>query len=498
MPSVIHILLVEDSPTDALLLSEALADVSEFEHRLVRAETLAQAVEQVQKTRVDVVLLDLGLPDAQGVDTFRSFRRRSLDVPVVVLTGLDDISVGLVAIHEGAQDYLLKRDIHPWLLSRATRYAIERHRAARALAASEERFQLAVSGATAGLWDWNPHTGHMYLSPHFNEIMGYDEDELPNEAQALDGVIHPDDFDMVAGRLRAHLEHKAPYNVEYRVRAKSGEFRWIQSRGQAQWDEAGIAYRMVGWIMDVTDRKQDEEALRTSREELQRLSANIEHIREEEKARIARELHDDLGQLLTALKIEMGQLEHTLHGVLHEAAKTALSRVYALLDQLVGSVRRIAADLRPVMLDDLGPIPAIDWFVQQFSSRHRVKVRTRLDLNEVDFNRDSGTEVFRMVQEALTNIARHSGATEAQVEILREAPHCLIRIADNGRGVPHGARPGRNSFGLLGMRERAARLGGKIEVDTAPGQGFALRITLPLTVVEAPEAVAPDSGAAAS
>ncbi|RKP43892.1 PAS domain-containing protein [Trinickia fusca] len=497
-PSVIHILLVEDSPTDALLLSEALADVSEFEHSLVCTDTLEQAIGHAQKRRFDVVLLDLGLPDAQGIDTFRTFRRRLPDLPVLVLTGLDDISVGLVAIQEGAQDYLLKRDIHPWLLSRATRYAIERHRVAGALAASEERFQLAVSGATAGLWDWNPRTGRMYLSPHFKEIMGYHDAELPNEEQALQGVIHPDDFERVAARLNAHLEHKRPYDVEYRVRAKSGEFRWIQSRGQAQWDEAGIPYRMVGWIMDVTDRKRDEEALRASREELQRLSANIQHIREEEKIRISRELHDDLGQLLTALKIEMGQFEDTLDGAPRHGDGTTLSRVYGLIDQLVASVRRIAADLRPVMLDDLGPIPAIDWLVQQFSTRHRVQVRAQLDINEVDFNRDSGTEVFRMVQEALTNIARHSGATEASVEIRRSAPHCVIRITDNGRGVPHGVRPGRNSFGLLGMRERAARLGGRIEVETEPGQGFALLITLPLTRVEAPEAVDPGSGATAS
>lgn len=485
-PSV-AVLLVEDSPTDALIIGEALIDITEFAHRLTRAESLSDALAQAEKARFDVVLLDLGLPDGNGIDTFRRFRQLAPDTHVLVLTGLSDISVGLVAIQEGAQDYLLKREIQAALLSRAIRYAIERNRASAELAASEERFQLAVSGASAGLWDWNPRTGALYLSPHFREIVGYSEDELPNDMQAHYQVIHPGDVERVALALKAHTQERHPYDVEYRVRTRAGEYRWIQSRAQALWDASGAAYRMVGWILDVTERRRANEALRESREELQRLSANIEHIREEEKTRIARELHDDLGQLLTALKIDMGRFEQTIEAKMDDVSGGALRGLYGVIDQLVASVRRIAADLRPVMLDDLGPIPAIDWFVHEFSARHGIDVHAHLDVGEVGFNRDSGTEVFRIVQEALTNIARHSGASEATIEIAREEPSCVVKIRDNGRGALSDARRSRNSFGLIGMRERAARLGGELEVRTAPGQGFALTVTLPLAVVEAPD-----------
>ncbi|MGG1948524.1 PAS domain-containing protein [Trinickia sp. NRRL B-1857] len=486
-PSSVKVLLVEDSPTDALIIGEALVDISEFEHTLERAESLRDALRLAEGTHFDVVLLDLGLPDGNGIDTFRRFRQIAPDTPVLVLTGLADISVGLVAIKEGAQDYVLKREIEAALLSRAIRYAIERKRAMTALAASEERFQLAVSGASAGLWDWNPRTGEMYLSPHFREIVGHDEDELPNSMRAHYDIIHPDDVERVMLALKAHTEDRHPYDIEYRVRTRAGEYRWIQSRAQALWDTSGKAYRMVGWILDVTDRRRADEALRESREELQRLSANIQHIREEEKTRIARELHDDLGQLLTAMKIDMGRFERTIEGKLDEHATGALRSIYGLIDQLVASVRRIAADLRPVMLDDLGPIPAIDWFIHEFSARHGIAVNAQLDINEVAFNRDSGTEVFRMVQEALTNIARHSGASEAEVEIARDEPFCIVKISDNGRGALPDARRSRKSFGLIGMRERAARLGGELSVATAPGEGFALTVTLPLAVVEAPD-----------
>ncbi|MGN6652299.1 PAS domain-containing protein [Trinickia sp.] len=486
-PSPIEVLLVEDSPTDALIIGEALIDISEFSHTLTHAESLAEALARAEGARFDVVLLDLGLPDGNGIDTFRRFRQVAPDTPVLVLTGLADISVGVVAIQEGAQDYVLKREIEAPLISRAIRYAIERNRALTALAASEERFQLAVTGASAGLWDWDPRTDELYLSPHFREIVGHHEDELPSQMRAHLEIIHGDDVERVMRALRAHTQDRHPYDIEYRVRTRAGEYRWIQSRAQALWDASGTAYRMVGWILDVTERRRADEALRQSTEELQRLSANIQHIREEEKTRIARELHDDLGQLLTALKIDMIHFEQAIEGTIDESAAGALRNVYGLIDQLVGSVRRIAADLRPVMLDDLGPIPAIDWFIHEFSARHGIAVNAHLDINEVAFNRDSGTEVFRMVQEGLTNIARHSGASEAEIEIARDEPFCLVKIRDNGRGALPDARRNRKSFGLLGMRERAARLGGELSVATAPGEGFALTVRLPLAVVEAPD-----------
>ena len=487
MSKEIRILLLEDSNSDAFLIEAALADVVEFEHRLVRAECLSDGLARAQSMPFDVVLLDLGLPDAQGLSTVRTFIRLSPDVPVLVLTGLDDASVGLLAIQEGAQDYLLKRDIHASELGRAIRYAIERHRIATALRGSEERFQLAVTGATAGLWDWNLQTGAMYLSPYFKKIIGYEESELPNEARVLRDVIHPEDSDRVSASLIAHLEHKRVYDVEYRVQTKSHEFRWVQSRGQALWNNSDQPYRMVGWIMDVTDRKRADDALRKSREELQRLSANIQRVREEEKKRIARELHDDLGQQLVSLKVEAAEIEDHLVAAETTAPVASWRKVYARIDQIIGSVRRIAAGLRPTMLDDLGLTAAVDWLVDEFSASHDVQVVRRIDVDDIDFNHEGGTAVFRIVQEALTNVARHSCATSVTLEIVREEMNCIVRVVDNGNGCPCNARTNANAFGLLGMRERAARLGGAIRIQTAPNQGFALTVALPITALESRE-----------
>lgn len=240
------------------------------------------------------------------------------------------------------------------------------------------------------------------------------------------------------------------------------------------------------FFSDITDRKRDEQALRTSREELQRLSAHVEHVREEEKARIARELHDDLGQQLTTLKMAASQLENAASSNQSWPPQKALNGIYTMIDHLVQSIRRIASDLHPVMLEDLGLAPAIDHLIDDFSARYCIRVIRHIDPDAINFNRQCRNDIFRIVQEALTNVARHSGAAEVVVEIVRDDPHCIVSIVDNGRGAPEEGP--KQSFGLWGARERAKLLGGDIRLSTEPGAGFSLTAILPLSTIEAKDA----------
>jgi PAS domain S-box-containing protein len=246
-------------------------------------------------------------------------------------------------------------------------------------------------------------------------------------------------------------------------------------------------------LRDVTERVKAENELKASREALRKLSANLQDVREDEKTRIARELHDDLGQQLTALKMDLSSLQQLLEGspTVPPSIVAQLQGMRRLIDTTVGSVRRIAADLRPVMLDDLGLLPAIEWLINDFTARYGIEVERRIEPGTVDFSRDGATALFRIMQEALTNVVRHAQASRVAILLAVEGEQCLLRIADDGRGATpdeiegHGEK----SFGLLGIRERAHKLGGSISIETAAQRGFILTVMLPLAAIQQEEAL---------
>jgi PAS domain S-box-containing protein len=275
--------------------------------------------------------------------------------------------------------------------------------------------------------------------------------------------------------------------VLFGLRADGEEFPIEASISQID-DDNGKLYTVM--LRDVTERMKADEALRRSREELRELSANLQNVREEEKSRIARELHDDLGQQLTALKMDLSSVEAALDDASPPIAEIVgrLHSMRALVDRTVASVRRIAADQRPVMLDDLGLLPAVDWLADDFTNRYGVEVERRIDSGEIAFTPHAATALFRIVQEALTNVARHADATRVTLDMHVEAENVILTITDDGRGSPGTNAQRGKSFGLIGMRERARMLGGSVSVRTAGGEGFAVTVTLPLRAVQHEEA----------
>jgi len=288
---------------------------------------------------------------------------------------------------------------------------------------------------------------------------------------------------------RAHIERFGATGVTSRrmgdvttlwaLRADGEEFPIEASISQAT--EQGRRYFTV-ILRDITLRRQAQEALLAQSRELRELSARVLEAREEEKARIARELHDELGQLLTALKMDLSSLLQNAETP-GKDLKERLHAMGGLLDQTVTSTRRISADLRPLMLDDLGLADAAQWLVDDFSRRAGVACELALSGQDAlrGLDKRLATAVYRAIQESLTNIARHSGAKSAWAILAVEDGAVLYEIEDNGRGISAEDLAKVRSLGLKGMRERIVYFGGSMQVERAPRGGTRVRLRVPLT-----------------
>lgn len=245
---------------------------------------------------------------------------------------------------------------------------------------------------------------------------------------------------------------------------------WVLSSIDPILDAEGRVVGAVQVIRDITQRKRTDRQLRRSFRELKELSARLERAREEERTAVAREIHDELGHALTAVKMEAGWLG-ARSGADQEWLVQGLRSVAERADYAIGVVRRLATELRPSVLDDLGIAAALEWQAVDFERRTAIPTRVQLGVTRLGLDREESTALFRVCQEALTNVARHAAASNVQVTLGRDAGAVTLRVADDGKGFRPLENRGRKSLGVLGMRERMQQLGGTLEVRSTPGSG---------------------------
>lgn len=294
---------------------------------------------------------------------------------------------------------------------------------------------------------------------------------------------------LIPARFRAahgaHVRHFAATNVTsrrkgegvvlYGLRADGTEFPMDASISQIETGH-GKVFSVI--LRDVTERVK-------ARRDLARFATEASAIREQEKSRVARELHDELAQSLTALKMDaIWVRDHLARDP--AAAADKLAGMLEMLDSSVAATRRIAADLRPLVLDDLGLVPAIEWLVQSFTQRHGVPCT--LDIDEsLELGEPYATAVFRIVQESLANAAKHAQARQVSVKVAREGREIVLAVQDDGRGFDPQAARKPQSLGLIGLRERAQLLEGTVRVGSAPGQGTRVEAHIPVQAREEAE-----------
>jgi PAS domain S-box-containing protein len=381
----------------------------------------------------------------------------------------------LRAAHQELEDRVRSRTAELVDANAALERALsERERAEEAL----RKLSSAVEQAADSVMIANRDGVIEYVNPAFERLTGY---------RAAEAIGH-------TGRILKSGAHEAAFYRELWQAITAGDvFRAVfvnRKKNGEHYDEEkiitplrdahGAISHFVAAGRDITERKEAEEQLRTSREELRALAAHLESVREDERTRIAREIHDELGQALTALRFDVRALDAKSRDE-RAMRPDEITRMTGLIDRTIASVRRIATELRPGVLDDLGLAAAIEWQAHEFETRTGIRCEVSMTANDLEADRDVSTVVFRIFQETLINVARHAGASRVDVALTFDESGVTLVMRDDGRGISEAEIAGQRSLGLVGMRERAQLHGGRLAISGRPGDGTTVVLGVPLS-----------------
>lgn len=522
------ILIADDTPGNLGVVVDSL------EARGIRVLVALDGIEALERaafSQPDVILLDVKMPGIDGFETCRRLKRdeRTRDIAVIFMTSLMDNEDRVQGFLVGGVDYVTKplrvdemvarvgvhlelRIMHKQVLAqnrqllaevavrKETEAALsqarddlerrvalrtqelarananlraqidERRRADARLQASEARFRAIVETSPVPLCITSMPDGRiLYTNQPLRELFGMDEGLSANIA---DFYAEQGERERLIERLRTEGSFG---NTEVQFRRPDGTRLWAMATARvATYDDSPAIY--VG-LNDITGRKQMEQELVESREQQRELSAYMEAIREDERKRIAMEIHDELGQLLTALKMDVSLLKMRMA---HDAEATKKADdMRQLVEGTISMVRNVASHLRPAALN-FGIVSALEWLVDEFNRRNAIACELRIQGGEPTLSDAHATALFRIAQASLTNVARHAAATHVEVTLVSTAARLVLHVRDDGCGFDQQVARRNYSYGLLGMNERARLIGGSLSIDSSPGAGTVVSIHIPL------------------
>jgi PAS domain S-box-containing protein len=496
-----RILAVEEKNSEPGVLARELMAIAP--HLSVEtAPSVGQALAQLSDRDYDLVISDHNPPQLDGFQLMVEMRQRGWRTPFILVGTTTDEEMVITAFKLSASDYVLKHvrhfaelalridlaiDRHDLMLAneRAADELSERKRILAALREGEKQLNLALDAGRVGLWSWYVVSGQTEYSSRWKDQIGYADDEIRNDASEWDSRCHPEDLANFKSTIARYLASPWPnFTSEYRLRHKDGGWRWFILHADLEFDEAGRPVRMLGSQVDITAVKLQQSELASASARLQQLSRRLLEVQEQERRHLARELHDEIGQVLTVAKMQLQSV------ALDPGATTVLAQIHEpilLLDRLLAQVRSLSLHLRPPLLDDLGLVAGLQWLLKQHPS-------SRPGLAEVQLSADPAfkrcepiieTACFRIAQEALTNAVRHARATKITLTLALQGHSLALTVRDDGRGFDAAAARSRaelgGSLGLVSMHERASLAGGKLTLLSAPGRGTEVEVVFPLS-----------------
>ena len=488
MDDALKILVLEDVAVDAELILRALQRGG-VQCRAKIAASEADFRRGLDEFEPDIILSDFALPGFDGMSALRMARARRPDTPFLFVSGTIGEERAVETLKEGASDYVIKGSLER--LPAAVQKALEaqRLRAAKrktdeALRDSEARYRGIVKSVMECIITVDERQRIVVFNPAAESLFGYARAEMIGKPL---GILVPERF---RAQHDEHIRKFAATGQASRAMGQYGEITGLRANGEEFAIEAAISQLGVSpdklltvILHDVTERRRAVALLRAHGERLQALSRRLMQVEENERRRLARELHDRIGQNVAALSLNLNMVRSELPEDCRQKLKTRLEDCDTLLFSTAKLVRDVMADLRPPGLDELGLVAALNEHARQFAGRGGISVT--VNGTEVSPRLPPATEItlFRIAQEAMINVAKHAQATEVALTLESRPAAVVLTIADNGRGFDAAARlvQPTSSLGMVSMRERAESIGARLSVESAPGHGTRV-------IVEAPRA----------
>ena len=489
----LHLLFVEDSEFDCSLLVRLLRQ-SRFVLEWLRVDDETSMRAALAARHWDAIISDHNMPQFSSTRALEIYNEQGLDEPFIIVSGEIGEDVAVEAMLSGADDYVLKSRLArlPPALTRSLRAAEGRRRrlaAESALRESQARLQSITSNLPGmvfqiSYWIQSRQWQFEYVSEGAARILGESPRELISDSASFLARVAPQDRQILDRLFQEALTLMGEIRWQAKIEPVGGPqgsdpqaMHWVELSGSPRAVDTDCVM-WEGVIMDITAQKETEQALVRSREDIRALSLHLENAKEEERKSIARDIHDDIGGILASLKFDIAWL--STHPSIDQEQGKRIASMAEVLQSGRQATYRIIRDLRPNILN-LGIVATIEWLATEFRKRHAIPCSFASNRESITLPDLYCTAMFRICQEALTNILKHAKPTAIRIEIFEQSSDVTLEIVDDGVGLSEENLVDLNRFGIRGMRERAVNLGGWVEIHGFPGRGTSVMVSLPKT-----------------
>jgi PAS domain S-box-containing protein len=483
---VLRLLVIEDSEDDAFLLLHRFRE-SGYACVSTRVDNPQEMRRALVEQAWDAVLSDHSMPQFSAFAALRLLQDMNIDLPFIIVSGVIDEETAITAMRAGAHDYLSKNRLDRLVPAveremREARNRSERRTALEALRENEARLRALASNLPGMVFQLVRETGgayrFLYASEGTTAVLGVRPADLIAAPERFFEMVRETDRDDLLAAFDESALSASTVNWEGRIAAPGGDEKWINLRSSPRRIVSGPLL-WEGVVVNITQSKLAEQELRRSRTQLAELSSHLQVIKEEERERIARDIHDELGGNLVAIKFAVALLSQKIPGEA-EPLRERVRAIESVVDDAIATAGRVARELRPGILKDFGLAAAVECQAEDFSQRTGIPCKVLCADYDALPTVETSTALFRIFQEALTNISKHAQATEVHVRLVQEAGDVLLEICDNGRGIDRKALSKPKSYGLRGIRERIKALQGSLEIGRSPGGGTRIMVRAPL------------------